>query len=93
MTRKIYVWRDGKFIERTSREVNPTTQIITDTMQETWHPCDGRKYDSKSAFRRVTRAHGGVEVGNDRVDTGPRQDSSSSVKADLIEAAKKTGFI
>ncbi|WP_269275911.1 hypothetical protein [Sinorhizobium psoraleae] len=29
------------------------------------HPCDGRQYSSKSQFRRVTRAHGCVEVGND----------------------------
>ena len=45
---------------------------ISDTMDAAVHPIDGKMYDSKSAFRAVTRAHGCTEVGNetipDRVD-------------------------
>lgn len=41
------------------------TVIIEDTMAPTWHPADGKYYDSKSKFRQVTKAHGCVEVGND----------------------------
>lgn len=37
--------------------------IITDAMQALEHPCDGRIYDSKSEFRKVTRAHGFIETG------------------------------
>lgn len=37
--------------------------VIDDTMPAVEHPCDGKKYDSKSEFRRVTKANGCVEVG------------------------------
>lgn len=37
--------------------------IHTDSMPMLEHPCDGKFYDSKSEFRRVTRAHGCEEVG------------------------------
>ena len=94
MARKVYVFRDGKFIEVTNnRDVEPRTQIITDTMKDTWHPCDGKTYDPKSAFRRVTKAHGGVEIGNDKPDVNKRYDSSESLKQDIIDAAKKTGYL
>jgi hypothetical protein len=43
--------------------------VIQDTMDATRHPCDGRLYESKSEFRRVTRAHGCVEIGNESADT------------------------
>ena len=38
--------------------------VISDTMPATEH-VDGRFYESKSAFRRVTRENGYVEIGND----------------------------
>lgn len=95
MARKVYVWRDGKFLEVTNsnREVTPRTQIMTDTMPDTWHPCDGKKYDSKSAFRRVTKAHGCEELGNDKGDVAERYDSSKELKSDIIDAAKKLGYL
>lgn len=43
----------------------PSPMLSLDTMEAVQHPCDGRLYDSKSAFRRVTKAHGCVELGND----------------------------
>ena len=94
MARKVYAWRDGKFVELTRAEApKPRTQIITDTMPETWHPCDGKKYDSKSAFRRVTKVFGGEELGNDRPDISAREDSSASLKSDIVEAARKIGYL
>src|SRR5688572_25495422 len=39
--------------------------VHTDIIPPTWHPSNGKYYESKSAFREVTRAHGCVEVGND----------------------------
>lgn len=39
-------------------------RVITDTMDLTEH-VDGRFYDSKSAFRAVTKREGFIEVGND----------------------------
>jgi len=39
--------------------------IHTDIIEPTWHPADGRYYESKSKFRNVTKAHGCREIGND----------------------------
>lgn len=43
----------------------PCPMLIRDEMPETEHPCTGRLFTSKSAFRAVTKAHGCIEVGND----------------------------
>ena len=66
--KRTYVFRDGEFVEVTSnfvRRTQPNYGIITDTMNPTWHPADGKTYDSKSAFRRATRENGCEELGND----------------------------
>src|SRR5690349_20907797 len=47
---------------------NQTVELnfISDSMGDyTWHPADGKYYDSKSKFRQVTKAHGCIEVGNE----------------------------
>jgi hypothetical protein len=43
----------------------PSTNIITDEIPETIHPCNQRIYTSKSKFRAITKAHGKEEVGNE----------------------------
>ena len=46
---------------------NQTTNInvISDVMDHTRHMANGKYYDSKSEFRKATRAAGCVEVGNE----------------------------
>jgi len=61
--RKVY--RFPKPQVEKARSALPTPMFIRDEMSETEHPCDGRSYTSKSAFRAVTKAHGCIEVGND----------------------------
>lgn len=39
--------------------------VVDDTMAPLEHPITGEVFNSKSAFRAVTKAHGCVEVGND----------------------------
>lgn len=39
--------------------------FISDTMNDTRHMCNGKYYDSKSKFRKVTKEHGCIEVGNE----------------------------
>ena len=64
---------DGKtnFIEISGdADVSPSASsssvaIHEDTIPPTWHPADGKIYDSKSQFRKVTKEHGCVEMGND----------------------------
>lgn len=65
----------------------PCPRVISDTMPLTEH-VDGKQYDSKSAYRAVTRAHGYVEVGNDPA----RLRKPAKTKADPVkrrEAVKK----
>lgn len=95
MTRRLYVWRDGKMVE-VGAEFRPTprvqTQIITDSMPNLWHPGDGKHYDSKSAFRRATKSLGLEEVGNDR-QTPKSISDAGGIKADLTEVARKLKFL
>lgn len=55
----------------------PCPRVMTDTMDLTEH-VDGRFYDSKSAYRAVTKANGLIEVGDDparlRQKAKPRSD-------------------
>lgn len=45
---------------------NPTHYISTDTMMKALvHPITGKMMDSKSEFRKVTRDHNCIEVGNE----------------------------
>lgn len=39
--------------------------VISDTLPDLINPANGKRYDSKSNFRRATKALGFVEVGND----------------------------
>lgn len=40
-------------------------RFISDSMNTIRHMCDGKYYDSKSKFRKITKQHGCVEVGNE----------------------------
>lgn len=39
--------------------------VISDSMDSTRHMANGRYYDSKSEFRKATKAAGCIEVGNE----------------------------
>jgi hypothetical protein len=69
----------------------PAPGVITDCMQPLQH-VDGNTYDSKAAFRRVTKARGYVEVGNDpaRFDHSPvKPDTTKSVREAVEKAAAR----
>ena len=61
-------------------------QIISDIMPETEH-VDGRFYTSKSMFRKVTRANGLTEVGNEKHK--PKLRASTSGRTKETAAASK----
>lgn len=44
----------------------PAPAVHQDSMDALEHPANGKMYDSKAAFRRVTKAHGLEEIGNER---------------------------
>lgn len=69
----MYVFRQGKWVEQGSPEdtgfnpdnLNRSHAVIQDSMSPTWHPATGEILESKSAFRRATKAAGCEEYGND----------------------------
>lgn len=93
MTKIVYVWDDEqkKFVDRATRaaSVAPKVHIINDSMEPTWHPCDGQYYDSKRKFRAVTKAHGKTEVGNDPAFLREDSRSEKQYEQKTIEAIKR----
>lgn len=63
-TERGWVKRYGPPPSRVQPGNYPCPRVIGDTMPALEH-VDGKHYDSKSAFRAVTKAHGYQEVGND----------------------------
>lgn len=62
--------------------------VISDTISGTWHPGDGKYYDSKSQFRRTTRSVGAVEVGNDAQRDGRKLPELRDIREDVGRAAE-----
>lgn len=92
-----WVYRNGKLVPKHKaalRSLTPVRGVISDSLPDMIHPCTGKRMDSKSEFRKVTRAKGGVEVGNERMTdrrTAPAMDSNSR-KADIAYAMKELGL-
>ena len=74
-----YVIRNGELVEKElagprhgSGEWVPS--IISDTMGPLKHMADGKMYDSRSEFRKATKAAGCIEIGNEiKTVTTPRK--------------------
>jgi hypothetical protein len=64
-----YVLRDGKLVEKSKaeplHESGSSFNYISDHMDPLFHHAALKTIDSKSEFRRETKNHGCVEVGND----------------------------
>lgn len=66
----------------------PGAYVISDTIDGTWHPGDGKTYDSKASFRRATKQRGMVEVGTER-QSDKRDTSPGDLRRDIGEAIRK----
>lgn len=68
--------------------------IASDTMEAIEHPCDGKKYTSKSEFRKTTRANGCIEIGDQKQKPKekPKPDSAAN-RAALKRALQKHGHL
>jgi hypothetical protein len=92
-----WVHRNGKLVPKhlaESRYSGRVRGVISDTMDALIHPCTGKLMDSKSAFRQVTKAKGGVEVGNEKlVDSrsSPELDSQTR-RRDISIAMEQLGI-
>lgn len=91
-----WVYRAGKLVPKhraALRTMTPVRGVISDSLPDMIHPCTGKRMDSKSEFRKVTRAKGGVEVGNERMTdrrVAPGMDSNSR-KMDIAQAIRELG--
>ena len=81
-------WFDEAEI-RAMRAAEPKVYIATDSMDAVAHPCNGRKYDSKSAFRATTKAFGCVEVGNDKLERRSVELSREERRDDIAKAINR----
>ena len=81
-----YIWHNGGWV-RAIRALRPSMfpSIITDAQPALMHPANGKYYDSKSEFRRVTREHGLVELGNDAPLTPP-EFKPEGVREDIVKS-------
>jgi hypothetical protein len=61
--------RNGKLVEKQYAAplyvADEAIHVISDTMDHLRHMADGKYYDSKSQFRKATRAAGCFEIGNE----------------------------
>ena len=74
MIRETYVWDGEKMVPKSDDfALSPRIHVIGDTLpQALKHPATGLVTDSKSRFRRETRAAGCVELGTDAPTTPKR---------------------
>lgn len=87
--RGTWVYRNGRLVEKGGpqdvrlqppRSDLPCPMLIGDIMDEAEH-VDGRFYTSKSQFRKVTKANGLIEVGNERPKARKRPDPKAREKS------------
>lgn len=94
MGRQVWVSRmiDGehRLIPVEELEYQPRVYIQQDTINPLWHPANGKTYESKSEFRKVTKAHGLIEYGNEMPK--PREKKlPGGIKQDLLKAFERHG--
>ena len=78
-------WRVERRTAEPARSALPRPYVISDIMDPVEH-VDGRFYTSKAAYRAVGRAHGLVEIGNEKFK--PRQ--RASARREEKEKRRKT---
>lgn len=69
MPRQSFIWCpvEKRLVPKVRKQKGASAPfVVSDSINPTWHPADGKRYESKSRFRRVTKAAGCEEVGNER---------------------------
>ena len=92
MPRETYVIRDGELVPKHLAaplyEPSAAPNVIRDGMDPTMHMATGRMFDSKSAFRRETRAAGCIEVGDHKFKA--KRESIKLDKRERVDAIKRS---
>lgn len=81
-------WAVKRLHKPPARSSLPMPMVISDIMPET-EQVDGKFYTSKSEFRRVGKALGLIEVGNEKPKPRPRAVSGSHEKEKRRASIKK----
>ncbi len=84
----VWVYRNGRMVEKRRARPRSVVHIISDHIPDMVHPANGKRYDSKSTFRRVTKDHGYVEVGTEK-QADRRRMAHQDHAADVMAAAQK----
>ena len=94
MPRQHYIWHNGDWVEYDRYAPRPKRLIVIgDSMPDTWNPATNRKYDSKSAYRRDTRAAGCEIVGNDNAHrTVPKAKVREPVETTIERLNQQKGW-
>lgn len=91
MKGEIYVMRGGKLVPKSqAREPSAAPNVISDYLPDLIHPSTGKRMDSKSQFRAVTKAYGKTEVGNEPMRDTRRIDMPN-LKQDIARAINELG--
>ena len=64
--REVFVYRDGKVVPKADEPPRVGVHVISDSIAALRHPITQELTESKSRFRAITKAHGCVEVGNEK---------------------------
>ncbi len=59
--------------------------VISDSLDGVWNPINGQRYDSKRAYYKAVRAHGGEIIGNES-PRGSGPPPLPSAEADVADA-------
>jgi hypothetical protein len=80
-------WRVARRGIAPARSDLPRPHVISDTMDPT-EQVDGRFYTSKAQFRAVGRAHGLIEIGNEKTPPKKRASATREEKTRRRQALK-----
>lgn len=80
------------FIPVGSHEPVIRTQILTDTIEPTWHPVTGEYCSSRTGMQKIAKAHGLEELGNERIQPRRYEPDKKAIRERLIHGAQKLGI-
>jgi hypothetical protein len=91
-----YTWNPAtktfEAIGGSAQKRKQTHSVIQDSMNSTWHPITGEMIDSKSKFRKITKSHGCIEVGNEEQKQRPPETKDSDYTEAIIKAYENPNY-
>lgn len=90
MSRKLYRWIDGKFVEIYNSETPELAPYVQDdTMAPLKHPVTGKIIESRAEYLRVTKSLGLEIVGNDLLSKRARRANPEIPESAVMDAIQR----